>query len=413
MTGAPALFGAAEEGDAAAVARLLARGASADERRVPGGETPLMRAAARGHETVARALLDAGADACARRADGFTPLILAVFFGHEGVVRLLVERGADASARTGLGTTATRWAEARGFASMAEVLRAAEASRPPAAVPHEVEKVGAARAKVKVKGSPGEVEIFSKGRGRTDAAGEEGTNESPFPARSAEQEEPSPGVTAAGVSVRRDGQLPAHPSVSTFHLGHFLRSWQGSLGVLLLLAAFGVAVFALVDRNRAPRLPAQPAPTPAATAPQSAGQQPPAPQLPTPEPSPAFPAPDAQGLVPVPDQTYVVPGGAGQPYYVPPGPVAPVPSDVPRELTVVSEGGAPAAQDAGQSGRRANANDSAPARNANASDAAPRATRTPEPEPQRPAAPAPPPNQTPPPAPQPTPRAKVIQWPPQ
>ena len=152
--------------------------------------------------------------------------------------------------------------------------------------------------------------------------------------------------------------------------------------------------------------------TPAAAQPQ------PAPPLPTPEPSPAFPTPDAQGIMPVPDQTYVMPNGAGQPYYVPQGPVAPVPSDVPRDLTVVSEGGATSTQDAGQSGRRAGANDSSTpargnARNDNASDTPPRATRTPEPEPQRPAAPAPPPNQTPPPAPQPTPRAKVIPWPPQ
>src|SRR5215212_9560908 len=134
MTKAPTLLGAAEGGDAAEVKRLLAAGAPADERRAPGGETPLMRAAARGHEEAVRVLLEAGADANARRADGFTPLILAVFFGHEAVVRLLVARGADAGARTGLGTTAARWAEARGFASMAEVLREAEASRPRPAV---------------------------------------------------------------------------------------------------------------------------------------------------------------------------------------------------------------------------------------------------------------------------------------
>src|SRR5688500_2590820 len=105
---ARALFGAAEDGDAASVARLLAAGTTADARLTHDGETPLMRAAARGHEEVARVLLDAGADASAQRGDGFTPLILAVFFGHEGVVRLLVGRGADAHARTSLGTTAAR-----------------------------------------------------------------------------------------------------------------------------------------------------------------------------------------------------------------------------------------------------------------------------------------------------------------
>jgi hypothetical protein len=409
-TDARAIFSAAEEGHAAEIARLLASGASADERLTHGGETPLMRAAARGHEEVVRVLLDAGADVCARRADGFTPLILAVFFGHEGVVRLLVERGADASARTNLGTTAARWAEARGFASMAEVLRAAEAS-----VTRALEKEEVGRAKAATTAASDEVEIFLKGRGRRDSEREESANESSK--RAAEQEVSSSNVTA-GVSVRRGGQLPTHPSASTFRLGHFLRSWQGSVGALLLLIAFGVTLFALMRGGTAPRNAAQPTPTPAA--PQAAAQQIPVPLSPAPAPSPAFPTPDAQGLVPVPDQTYAVPNGAGQPYYVSPGPVAPVASDAPRELTVVSEGGAPSAQDSGQTGRRAGANDSTTpahgdARNNNASEpGAARTAHTPEPEQPRPAPPAAPPNQTPPPAPQSTPaRAKVIQWPPQ
>lgn len=414
-THARAIFSAAEEGNAAEVERMLASGASADERMTAGGETPLMRAAARGHEEVVRVLLDAGADVCARRADGFTPLILAVFFGHEGVVRLLVERGADASARTNLGTTAARWAEARGFASMAEVLRAAEAT-----VTRALENEEVGRAKAATTTASEEVEIFSKGRGRRDAHREESANESPVTTRAAEQEVYSSNVTAAGVSVRRGGQLPAHPSASTFRLGHFLRSWQGAVGAMLLLTAFGVAVFALMRGGTAPRDAARP--TPAPTVPQAAAQQIPVPLPPTPAPSPAFPTPDAQGLVPVPDQTYAVPNAAGQPYYVSPGPVAPVASDAPRELTVVSESGATSAQDTGQSGRRAGANDSAHARgdarndNASETDAAraARTTRTPEPEQQRPAPPPAPSNQTPPPAPQPTPaRAKVIQWPPQ
>jgi len=409
MTNAQTLFAAAEGGDAAEVARLLASGASADERRAPGGETPLMRAAARGHEDVARVLLDAGADTRARRADGFTPLVLAVFFGHEGVVRLLVERGADASARTSLGTTAARWAEARGFASMAKVLREAEAS-----IAHAPEKEAAVQSKAPTQTTSAEVEIVFKGRGRRDADREEEKAESPVPARGAEEEVSSSNVTAAGVAVRRGEQFPAHPSASTFRLGDFLRSWQGSLGALLLLTAFGVAVFALVGGGNAPRGEGQPAPTPSPAAPQAA-----APPLLTPEPSPASPTPAAQGITPVPDQTYVVPNGAGRPDHVSPGPVAPVASDAPRELTVVSESDAPSARDAGESGRRAGANDSSTpargdARKDNASDAAPRATRTPEPEPQRPAAvPAPSPNRPPAPAPQPTPRAKVIPWPPQ
>ncbi|MBV9928630.1 MAG: ankyrin repeat domain-containing protein [Acidobacteria bacterium] len=402
MTNARAVFAAAEEGDSALVARLLASGAWADERAAHGGETPLMRAAARGHEDVVRVLLEAGAEPSARRADGFTPLILAVFFGHEGVVRLLVERGADASARTGLGTTAARWAEARGFTSMAKVLREAEASRPPAVVkPATVEREEATVQTKRATITPDEVEIFFRGRaGRKEE-----------PEVYAEGEHPS-NATAAGVSVRQDGQLPAHPSTSTVGLGHFLRSWQGFVGVLFLLAAFGVAVYALVAKRPATRSAAQPAPTP--VAPQAAVPQVPAPPQPTPSPSPVFPTPDPQGIFPVPDQTYAVPNG-GMPYYVSPAPVNNIPSDVPRELTVVSEGGAPSTQDAGQAGRRPGPGASptparGDARNENSSDAG--AARTPEPETPRPA-PTAPASQPPPPAPQDTPRAKVIQWPPQ
>src|SRR3712207_8924016 len=76
---AQALVGAVERGDAQEVASLLSSGAFADA-RTNGGETPLMRAAAKGFDDVARVLLDAGADPRARRPDGFTPLILAAFF---------------------------------------------------------------------------------------------------------------------------------------------------------------------------------------------------------------------------------------------------------------------------------------------------------------------------------------------
>jgi hypothetical protein len=111
-------------GDAAKVVRLIEAGAAADM-PLAGGETLLMRAAARGHADVARALLDGGAEVNARRLDGFTPLLVAVFRGHEEVVRLLLERGADASARTRLGATAGGWAASHGFAEIAELLKAA------------------------------------------------------------------------------------------------------------------------------------------------------------------------------------------------------------------------------------------------------------------------------------------------
>ncbi|MET0623634.1 MAG: ankyrin repeat domain-containing protein [Pyrinomonadaceae bacterium] len=451
---ARALFDAASDGDATGVARLLSAGVEADARLAPGGETPLMRAAARGHEEVARVLLDAGADASAQRSDGFTPLILAVFFGHEATARLLVERGADARAHTTLGTTAARWAASRGFEEMADLLRAAEAASPrvltektdtPAVV--KTTTPAPAETPTRASSSPSdEVSIFSrKGEGR-DSRGAVArayalTNGASISEENAERSVSAsdasrsdvfasdisrPGASASdaaspdlfahdsatGVSVRRGAQAPGHPSASTFRLGHFLRSWQGSTGVALLLLAFGVAVFALV-RGGAGGVSPRPAATPQTPAPQAAAQ--------VPTPLAAQPTPDPLSVMPVTDPAYAVPYTPGQPIYVPQQTGAPVPvgSNIPGELTVISENGATSNANAGGSARKTepNANTAAPARPETRGDAGAEAdarpARTPEPEQQRPAPPVQS-NQPPPPAPQATPgRAKVIPWPPQ
>jgi len=218
--------------------------------------------------------------------------------------------------------------------------------------------------------------------------------------------------------VRLGGQLPAHPSASAFRLGPFLRSWQGSVGVALLLLAFGVAVFALLRGGTAARESATTtAATPQPAAPQTAAQTP-APPLT--EPSPAFPTPEAQAVLPAGDPAYAVPSAPGYPFYVTPAAPAPGQADGPRGLAVVTENGVTSNEEAARTRRKpeASANEPAPAqgevRGAHGADADARAARdarTPEPE-QRPAPPAL--TSTPPPAPQPTPgRPKVIQWPPQ
>jgi len=232
---------------------------------------------------------------------------------------------------------------------------------------------------------------------------------------------PSPDVStpssAAGVSLRLDGHVPAHPSASTFRLGHFLRSWQGSVGTAMLLLALGVTVFALLRGGTNARDVAPAAAIPQTPTPLTAAQQP----VPTPatQPSPAFPTPDAQNVLPITDPAYAVPNTAGQPFYVPQGAPAPVQSNVPSELTVVSENGAPSTSEDPRARRKTeqNANESAPARGESrgdtGADAAARSTRTPEPE-QRPTLPPTQSSPPPPAAPQPTPgRAKVIPWPPQ
>jgi hypothetical protein len=387
-----AMFVAAEKGDATATASLLASGARADARLSKGGETPLMRAAARGHLEVARLLLDAGADASARRADGFTPLILAVFFGHEQIVSLLLERGADAFARTTLGTTAARWAAARGFEAMASMLRKAEAARATEAATLERESVAASLVKTTISRSD-EVSIFST-------------------------------LYAANASVRSDSRLPAHPSASTFRLGHFLRSWQGSVGAALLLLAFAVSVFAFLrGGGTTAREASRTAPLPSPSAPEVVAQQPALQSSSTPQPSPAFPTPDAQAVMPVTDPAYALPNTVGQPFYVAPGAAVPGQPSTTRDLAVVSESGTPSTEEAGRSKRKtdANTNESAPAATriegrddaASASDSrAARNTRPSEAEQQRPAQPSTTPAPAPPPQPTPA-RAKVIQWPPQ
>jgi ankyrin repeat protein len=92
---------AAVEGDAAAVARLLAAGGDPNASaslRLPSGvviqTTALCMTAANGRLEVARLLLDAGADPSLAGSDAATPLIAAAARGHLGVLRLLLARGA-------------------------------------------------------------------------------------------------------------------------------------------------------------------------------------------------------------------------------------------------------------------------------------------------------------------------------
>ena len=432
---ARALAEAAEAGDAARVASLVASGAFADA-RLRGGETPLMRASARGYADVARALLDAGADASARRADGFTPLILAAFFGHEEVVRLLLERGADASARTGLGTTAEKWAASRGFEGVSSLLRGASQVR--ARSDAQKVKTASDTSRVKPSGDPlADVGIFS----RRDASEDSEVTRALVVSRakvdesvavknqegSAVEVEEGTLVAASSlsahggkrekitISIRDDAPILSYPSESGFQFWRFMRSWQASIGTAFLLAAFGVGAYALWIRG------ARENPKPVQTPQQPVVQQPaqvlPAQTQPTPL------APDAQ-LSPTPDpNAYPMAGNASQPYYDPPVTNnIPPQSNIPNDLTVVSESGAPVAEDPARSKRKpdaGNANANAqPAREAddpktdtNTRGDSDRNARKPDDEP-RPAPTARPTPPTPAPSSDPN-RGKVIPWPPQ
>ncbi|RHZ49602.1 hypothetical protein Glove_519g87 [Diversispora epigaea] len=69
------------------------------------GTTPLIYAACFGHETVACALLEAGAKVDAQDRFGWTPLMWATNNNHDSTVRLLLDNGADAGTKSAKGRT--------------------------------------------------------------------------------------------------------------------------------------------------------------------------------------------------------------------------------------------------------------------------------------------------------------------
>jgi nucleoside phosphorylase len=96
------LFAALANGHPNAAAALL-EPASVDGRdiidvRGSQGRTPLILAAEKGYEVVARFLIEKGAVVNASDKNGRTPLHQASLDGHEAVARLLIEKGADANA---------------------------------------------------------------------------------------------------------------------------------------------------------------------------------------------------------------------------------------------------------------------------------------------------------------------------
>lgn len=125
------LFVAAELGDATVARALLDRGADPNLRmrgllgELPAGVVPLHRAAAKGKAAVARVLLDAGASVEPDAGSGLpTPLHLAAGAGDAETVRALLDAGADPDATDdGYGATPLGWAEHGGRTEVADLLR--------------------------------------------------------------------------------------------------------------------------------------------------------------------------------------------------------------------------------------------------------------------------------------------------
>ena len=94
----PALLAAAEDGDEAALQRLLAherRPAQLLKAANQQGGTALHLAAGGGHEGCLRLCLEAGADVSVSDEGGDTPLSMACFYGHTSCARRCLEAGAD------------------------------------------------------------------------------------------------------------------------------------------------------------------------------------------------------------------------------------------------------------------------------------------------------------------------------
>jgi ankyrin repeat protein len=94
-----ALLAASHLGSAAVIEALLKAGVNVNETEPSTGQTPLMRAAAEGHEEAVRKLLKAGADYKAKSTRGETALFFAVRAGCQGVTAALLEAGADVNER--------------------------------------------------------------------------------------------------------------------------------------------------------------------------------------------------------------------------------------------------------------------------------------------------------------------------
>ena len=86
------------------------------------GWTPLMHAAACGHEMVAVALIHNHAGVNSKDRNGYGPLHWASFHGHHNLVKLLLEHNADANARSKLGWTPLMQAATQGHILVGSLL---------------------------------------------------------------------------------------------------------------------------------------------------------------------------------------------------------------------------------------------------------------------------------------------------
>jgi uncharacterized protein len=99
-SGVTPLMECARTAAAAAVRQLLSQGAPVDARELKSQQTALMWAAAGGHASTVKALLDHNADVHLKAKGGFTPLMFAARAGDVPTARLLLDAGANVDETT-------------------------------------------------------------------------------------------------------------------------------------------------------------------------------------------------------------------------------------------------------------------------------------------------------------------------
>ena len=113
------LMTAARAGSLEAVDALLDRGAEVNYKAPGHGQTALMWAISERHSTVARRLVERGADIRARSTGGYTPLLFAARVGDLESAKMLVAAGADVNDKTPDETSALLVAVLRGHTEFA------------------------------------------------------------------------------------------------------------------------------------------------------------------------------------------------------------------------------------------------------------------------------------------------------
>lgn len=102
---AQTLIQAAEQGDTAAIERLIASGVAIDSTDAA-GQTPLLRAVQNNHLAAAIRLIDTGANINAQAANQDTPWLLAGALGRTAMLRHMLPKGPDFGVRNRFGGNA-------------------------------------------------------------------------------------------------------------------------------------------------------------------------------------------------------------------------------------------------------------------------------------------------------------------